>query len=375
MEDRNGGGRREPTRRATTILEVARRAGVSTATVSRVLTKPETVTEATRSRVIAAIEATGFTPNATARNLRARSTKIVLALIPGLSNTFFTPILNAIEDTLSAAGYGMIIGDTRNSATKESHYARLIRGGQVDGLILFTGQLPHEAESVIRAGRPPVALVCNEIANETDFAVFDVNNRESGRMAVECLLDAGHRRIGHIVGPSRHAESSERTLGYRDALDAAGIAIDDSLIWGDSFRADSGIESARRFLASADRPTAIFASADESAIGFIKTIQNAGMSIPDDVSVIGFDDLEHTDITNPPLTTIHQPRAALGHAAAAYMLKCMDSDSPAPPPIGVRLACRLIVRGSVRRLDGTEIAQPSTALRGPAISTGAEVPR
>ena len=127
--------------RGVTILDVARRAGVSTATVSRAIANPALVSEAARSLVSTAIAETGYTPNASARNLRVRSTKMVLALVPGMTNTFFTPILNAVEDVLSEAGYGLVIGDTRNSREREAHYARVVRAGQVDGVILLTGHL------------------------------------------------------------------------------------------------------------------------------------------------------------------------------------------------------------------------------------------
>lgn len=353
-------------RRAVTILDVAKRAGVSTATVSRTLTDPARVAESTRDRVIAAIAETGFTPNASARNLRSRSTKIVLSLVPGLNNTFFTPILNAIEDTLSEAGYGMIIGDTRHSPVKERLYAQLIRAGQVDGIILFTGQLPHEAEAVIRAGRPPVALVCNEIPGEADFPVFDVTNRRSACLAVEHLIEAGHRRIALIAGAPDNIEAEQRRMGYRDAIEAAGMTVDDGLIWGDNFRLDAGIEAGRRFLAATDRPTAVFASADEAAIGFIKTLRETAIRVPEDVSVIGFDDLDNTDLIDPPLTTMHQPRADLGHAAASDLLLRMQDETSALPPTRLRLPCRLVVRKSVRRLDApTSTATPSGTRREP----------
>jgi LacI family repressor for deo operon, udp, cdd, tsx, nupC, and nupG len=344
----------EQHRRAVTILDVARRAGVSTATVSRAVAMPDRVAEATRSKVFAAIEETGYTPNVTARNLRARSTKIVLALVPGMSNTFFTPILNAVEDTLSEAGYGMIIGDTRNSAVKESHYTRLIRAGQVDGVILFTGHLPRDEGYTLSERQVPVALVCNEIPGDSCHSVFDVANAQAARIAVDYLIDAGHRRIAHIAGSPLNVEARERMKGYVSALSAAGIPVEDELIWGDSFRYEAGVEGAERYLAMARRPTGVFAAADDAAIGFIKTLRDAGVRTPDDVSVVGFDDIDYTSVIDPPLTTMHQPRAELGRAAAVDLLKRMARGAPDLAPTRLRLPCKLVIRESVRVITASE---------------------
>jgi LacI family repressor for deo operon, udp, cdd, tsx, nupC, and nupG len=347
---RQAGHAPEP-RAAATILDVARRAGVSTATVSRALAAPERVAEETRARVIEAITATGYTPNASARNLRARSTNIVLALVPGMSNTFFTPILNAIEDVLSAAGYGMIIGDTRGSPQKESHYTRFIRAGQVDGVILFTGHLPRDGELAPDSGRVPIALVCNEIVGDRRFSVFDVDNRAAARRATTYLIEAGHRHIGHIGGARDNIEASERLKGFRDALAGAGLPIDEKAVWGGGFRFENGVAAAGRFLALRRRPTAVFAAADDGAIGFIRTVRNAGLRTPEDVSVVGFDDIDYASVIDPPLTTMRQPREEMGRLAAEDLLARMGRDAPQRPPRSARLRCELVERASVRRIE------------------------
>ncbi len=346
--------RRSPRRPAATILDVARRAGVSTATVSRALATPDRVADGTRARVTAAIAETGFTPNASARNLRARSTKIVLALVPGMTNTFFNPILNAIEDTLSAAGYGMLIGDTRNSVAKEAHYTRVMLAGQVDGAILFTGHLPRGEDAALAAERVPIALVCNEIPGDASHSVFDVANRKAAQKAVAYLIEEGHRRIGHIAGHPRNVEARERLRGYADALRDAGIDFDQRLVWGDSFRFDTGVDATKAYLSLAERPTAIFAAADDAAIGFIRTLRDAGVRTPQDVSVVGFDDIDYASVIDPPLTTMRQPRAELGRRAAEALLERMTPGGAELPPIRARLDCDLIVRDSVRPMASAE---------------------
>ncbi|MEO8668308.1 MAG: LacI family DNA-binding transcriptional regulator [Bauldia sp.] len=344
-----------------TIRDVARRAGVSTATVSRALASPERVSEATRALVDRAIAETGYTPNASARNLRVRSTRMVLALVPGMTNTFFTPILNAVEDVLSEAGYGLIIGDTRNSREREAHYARLIRAGQVDGVILLTGHLPAENERAGIEGLVPTTLICIDIPR-ANLPVFHAASRSAARRLVDYLIARGHRRIGHITGPKNNLEGLERMRGYKDALAAIGVEVEPTLIWPGDFMPEGGSAAARSFLALADRPTAVFAANDETAVNFIRSLAASGLSVPDDVSVVGFDDIEYLQFFSPGLTTMRQPRAELGRLAAEDLLQRMRRDTPAPPPVRVRLECELIERHSVRDI-GADKGRPRAPRR------------
>lgn len=338
-------------RRPATISDVARRAGVSTATVSRTLAMPERVAEATRAAVFAAIRETGYIPNATARSLRARSTKMVLTLLNGIGDSFFTAILNAVEEALFEAGYGMVMGDTRGDAARESHYDRLVRSGQVDGVLLFSGRMPAARFADLDAS-VPLTLVCNDIPGQS-VPFVESANRDAARTMVEYLIGVGHRRIGHITGPMRGPEADDRIAGYRDALEAAGIAFNPGLIWQGDYRAKSGADVAvRDFLPMADRPTAVFAANDETAIGFIKAVRDAGLSVPVDVSVAGFDDIGYASLFDPGLTTMRQPRAELGRVAARILVDRMTGAGDPPSRI-TRLPCTLVVRESVVPPNGT----------------------
>ena len=198
-----GRGQRPPQagagRQSATITDVARRAGVSTATVSRTLAMPERVAEKTRAAVFSAIRETGYIPNATARSLRARSTKMVLALLNGIGDSFFTAILNSIEETLFDAGYGMVMGDTRSDTARESHYDRLVRSGQVDGVLLFSGHLPAPGFGELD-GTVPLTLVLNDIP-ELSVPFVESANRDAAYTLTEYLISVGHRHIAHIAGP------------------------------------------------------------------------------------------------------------------------------------------------------------------------------
>lgn len=342
-------------RRSITIHDVARRAGVSTATVSRALANPDQVAEATRAAVHAAIAATGFTPNAAARSLRARSTKMILALLPGLGNSFYTPILNAVEDVLAAAGYGMIMGDTRHDTAREAHYDALVRAGQVDGVMLLTGRLPHPDFAALDA-TVPIALICNDILG-LDLPVFEIDNHDASQAIVAYLISIGHRRIGHAAGPADNIEASQRLAGYRAALGDAGIAFDPCIVWQGAFDLEAGVDVARQFLAAPDRPSAIFTGNDDMAIGFIKTVKNAGLTVPGDVSVAGFDDIEHARYFDPALTTVSQPRAELGRVAAESLVASITG-AGRKMPMRTRLPCTLVVRDSVSAYRASASERP-----------------
>jgi LacI family repressor for deo operon, udp, cdd, tsx, nupC, and nupG len=276
---------------------------------------------------------------------------MVLALVPGMDNAFFTPILNAIEDQLSDAGYGLIMGDTRNDARKEFHYTRVIRAGQVDGVVLLIGHLPKSESDHGVEGLLPISIVLNEIKGANNLPLFDVANRKAARTMVNFLISQGHRRIAHIRGPEGHIEANERVKGYIDALKAAEIPVDQDLLWPGDFFPGSGKGSLQRFFAMSNRPTAVFASNDQSAIGFIKSLKDAGLSVPDDVSVAGFDDIGFLELFIPGLTTMRQPLAALGRMAAIDLLNRIENSGKAAPPARVRLECELVIRESVARLQ------------------------
>jgi len=332
-----------------TIRDVALRAGVSTATVSRALANPDQVAEATREHVFSAIAEIGFTPNAAARSLRARSTKMVLALLHGIGDSFYTVILNSIERTLAAAGYGMIMGDNRAVSGREQHYDRLVRSGQVDGVLLFSSRLSAECMAEIE-GKIPVLLVCNAMSDLARLPIVEVGNRAAAFEMTSYLLTLGHRHIAHIRGPAGNAEATERLRGVEQAVAKAGLAPENLHVWDGTFSFDAGVAAARQFLALSRRPTAVFCASDQVAIGFIKAVRDAGLTVPGDVSVAGFDDIEVASLFAPALTTVRQPRSDLGHAAAAILVEQMTKGVTGSAR--TRLPCTLVIRDSVRDLTG-----------------------
>lgn len=337
--------------RTVTIQDVARLAGVSTATVSRAVATPDRVTAATREAVFSAIRATGYTPNAAARSLRAKSARMVLVVLPGIGNDFFTPVLKALEEVFSRQGYGVLIGYSRQRQGEASPYGRILRAGQVDGVLFITGAAPVDKAFFDVPHGVPITMMFSGLPGEERFSVFDADNRTAAAMAVGHLIGRGHRRIAHIAGPQHSLESVERLRGYREALMAAGLAIDETLIWHGAEDYDflAGARAATAYFALHRRPTAVFAAADEIAVGFLRSLKNGGVSAPADISIVGFDDTKLAAHYDPALTTMHQPREEMGRLAAEdLILRMLAKD--APPPARRRLPCTLVIRESVLTL-------------------------
>lgn len=321
------------------ISDVARLAGVSTATVSRALSNPSLVSEGTRQAIQTAISATGYRLNETARNLRHRRTGGIVALVPNLANPFFSQILSGIASVLGPAGYNLLIADTRTAgAERLLDYAEPSRA---DGLIVLDGSLP----AAVLSGRIPVVEACEWVPGLIAPRV-KIDNRAAAGLAIGHLADLGHRRIGHVAGPPENVLSVARLAGYEDMLHLRGLPLDAAAVYPGDFSLDSGRAAAALWLAQppGTRPTAVFLASDAMACGFIGEVQRHGLEVPRDVSVVGFDDIELIAHISPPLTTIRQPRTALGQIAAERLLNRLrggdDTDQDTILPV------ELIIRAS-----------------------------
>ncbi len=333
-------------RNTAKIADVARLAGVSVATVSRTLARPEVVTEETRTRVLAAVRDTGYTPNISARNLRVRKTMVVLVAVPDIANPFFAEVLQGIDDTLSTAGYGLIIANLAGSPEKEARYVDLVCAGQADGVLLLCGHVMRSPDRDLREARVPLVAACEYIPRES-FPQVTIDNVATAREAVAHLIELGHTNIAYLSGPKSNILAQQRLEGYRQALREAAIAADAELILPGDFTFRTGVEAGRALLALEPlaRPTALFAANDEMAIGLIKTVHAAGLQIPDDLSVVGFDGIAYADYCEPTLTTVVQPRRELGATAAAELIALMTTDKSGPRK-DITLPARLMLRDS-----------------------------
>ncbi len=335
--------------RVARIQDVAKLADVSTATVSRALATPERVSPEARARVLEAIAKTGYVPNPAARTLRSQKTFMVLVVLPDLANTFFSKILRGIEETLFEAGYGMIISDLDGSPEKEAHFAAFTAAGRVDGAILLNGHLFGQSRE--GEGKParitiPLVAACEAIPG-ADIPQIEIDNRAAACRMTQHLASLGHRRIAYVSGPASNILERDRFQGYKDGLEAAGLPFDPVLVIPGDYTIESGIRAGQDLVARSSRPTAVFCTSDEMAISLMRTFFSAGLRVPEDISVAGFDDIEFAAVAEPPLTTIRQPRRELGQAAASALIDLLQGR---PSSKRIRLGTELVIRESVAPL-------------------------
>jgi LacI family repressor for deo operon, udp, cdd, tsx, nupC, and nupG len=326
------------------IYEVARRAGVSTATVSRVLSQPDVVAPETRRKVMAAVERLGYTPNAAATNLRTLRTKKFVVTVPDISNPFFSLILQGIEDAALREGYSVLLGDTQHDEQREERYALMLRRKEADGLIFLGHRLPKEAAALVRvlpAGRAPIVNGC-EFNPRLDIPSVHIDNATAASDAMDHLYRLGHRRIGIVTGPLVSPLSRDRLRGATARAKKASAERDFIVMNGD-FSIESGALAGERLLGRKEPPTAIFCFNDEMAMGVIDTARRRKLRIPGDLSVVGFDDIRFARYTDPPLTTVAQPMRQIGEGTVRLLLEILKGQGS---PESVTLPHTLVVRSS-----------------------------
>src|SRR5712671_188054 len=328
------------------IYEVAKRAGVSTATVSRVLSQPNVVAPATRRRVLQAVEQLSYEPNSTAKNLRTLRTEKLLVTVPDISNPFFSLILQGIEETAQREGYSVLVGDTQHNEKREERYALMLKRKEADGLIFLGHRLPKEAATLIRAMAPRCAPIVNgcEFSPTLGIPSVHIDNAKAAAEAMDYLYRLGHRHIGIITGPLVSPLSRDRLRGAT-ARAKQQKAERDFVVMNGDFSIESGAAAAERLLGRKVPPTAIFCFNDEMAMGAIDTARRRGLRVPLDVSLVGFDDIRFARCVDPPLTTIAQPMRAIGEGTVRLLLEILNGDDGAAPE-SVTLPHTLTIRSS-----------------------------
>jgi LacI family transcriptional regulator len=329
-----------------TLRDVAVSAGVHPATASRAL-NPETrilVSEETARRVLDAAEALGYHPNPVARSLRTRRSHTVGVLIPDLNNPLFPPIVRGLEDRLAAAGYVALIGNTDSDDQREQMVFEQMRARHVDGLVLATARLHHPLLAEASRAELPVVLI-NRLAQDYSFPSVSVDNERGVRMAVGHLAGLGHRRIAHIAGPQEMSTGLSRYRGFVTAMESSGLQVDsDLVVFAKAFTVEEGLRCARLLLDRGSGCTAIAAGNDMLAVGCYAALDEAGLTCPEDMSVVGFNDMPFIDRLRPPMTTVRFPHYQVGTEAAQLLLERI-AEHAGPVKI-LYLAPELIIRGS-----------------------------
>lgn len=331
------------------IKEVARLAGVSIATVSRCINTPEKVTERTRLRVEDAIVQTGYSPNTLAQSFRRGRTNLIMVVLPSIGDPFFTAVMRGIRTAARAKGYSVVIEETQYNTMTADEIGAMLVSRQTDGIILLASLSPFGTDilSAKSRRRLPIVIGCETISPElADLPSVHIDNVAAASEATNYLIARGHARIGMIYGHATSLLTKDRELGYRAAMKKAGLPIHDGWVVEGQLTIAGARQATRELLNHSTPPTAIFCANDEMAIGALHEIKSAGLRVPDDVSVIGFDDIRYAEVTDPPLTTISQPAEEIGERVMYRLCRRIEEGKSAGnrPEI---VPYKLVVRQSV----------------------------
>ena len=347
MQEKDGRktSRREP---GPTLRELAAAAGVSIATASMALSGHTAVATATREKVALLARRLGYVPNHAAQSLRARRQNALALVIPHssahvFSHPYFMEVLRGVSEAASGNGFTVVLSVSATEDSIEDAYLKILDSGRVDGVIVASaatfdpniGRLAASGHSFVVLGRYPLDESINAIG---------VDDRQGAFAATSHLIEHEHQIVAHISGPSGHQSAADRLEGYRDALGVHGLPYRRGIVVEGDYSADSGYSATRELLANQQRPSAIFAANDEMAFGALRAAGEAGVEIPRDIAVIGFDDIQLASVVTPPLTTIHQPMAEIGSLAARRLIAILDGR--ATDVRQIELATKLVIRRS-----------------------------
>ena len=327
-----------------TMKDVAQRAGVSPSTVSHVINETRFVSQQLRDRVLRAMSELNYQPSAVARSLRTKKTQVVALVIPDITNPYFPEVARGVQDVAEETEYSVILCHTDRVRGRELRFLKALRGQWVDGLILNPSEVTSGDLQDLQDAQIPVVLIGSQI-DHPDLDVVMVDNVQGAYDAVSHLIDLGHRRIGLVGGPRAASSGEQRFQGYIRALADHDIPVDEEIITEGRFTREGGYESMKRLLALQSPPTAVFASSDVMAIGALMAIQEQGLQVPNDVSLVGFDDIAEASTTTPKLTTVSQPKYQTGEVAAQLLFDRVEGASPGKRQ-KIVLSHQLVIRDS-----------------------------
>jgi LacI family transcriptional regulator len=332
---------------AVTLKDIAERVGVTESTISRVLNGIPKASKETRDEIFQVAAELGYKPNQIARSLVTKKTHTIGLIISDLSNTYFARVASGIEKIASKYDNSLIISTTGGEENEELKYINLLKEKQVDGILFASGRMPESCKKLLRETEIPTVVVAREVEEALPSVHID-NVKESYR-AVKYLINSGHTKIAMISGAANDKESGlYRIQGYKQALNDNNLAIREDLIVEGDFKLQSGIKAMKEILKKDDSITAVFAASDEMGVGAIKAIKKAGLKVPEDISVVGFDNNIISLASDPELSTISQPEEELGWHAMEMLYKVINGENLAEKKI--YLPCKFIKRESVREI-------------------------
>lgn len=332
---------------AVTIKDVARVAGVSHTTVSRALRDSPTISPQTTLAIKRIAAQMGYVPNKAARNLKTSRSSALGVIVTRIDDPFFARVLDGIEDTLHAAGYSLLLAASHQETAREREIVAMFSERRVEGVLICSAQVGEAQRRQLHTFGVQTVLINNQSPDPADHAV-EHDDEDGSRILTEHLLALGHTRIAYLGNATAGVTTARRAAGWRAALAAAGRpAAPAWQIDAPNGRPDGGVLAARRLLQLTPRPTAAVCFNDMLAIGALRAIEQAGLQVPHDMAITGFDDIELAAYTTPALTTFHQPKYELGQRAAQMLLHLIERrDASAARPTTVRIQGRLVVRES-----------------------------
>jgi LacI family transcriptional regulator len=329
-----------------TILDVAKAAGVSHTTVSRVLNNSATVREETRQNVLEAIRRLEYVANPQARSLAGGKSKVIGLLVPDLGTGYIGEIIRGIDAELGVLGYDLLLYTTHRTAAKEANYVTNLAQGLIDGLLLVLPRNPVDYISALTKRKFPFVLIDHQ-GNGENCAAVGATNWQGAYNACEYLIKLGHQRIGFITGALDLGAALDRLEGYKSALRTYHIPIDPQLIYEGTFHQPDGYTGAAYLLGLDNPPTAIFASNDVMAMAAMDAARDQGLHIPEDISIIGFDDIPQAALVRPALTTVRQPLELMGRVATQMLFDIINN--PLKKMERLQLPTELIIRDSTTK--------------------------
>lgn len=327
-----------------TIYDVAKLSGLSKTTVSRVINNHSYVSEEKKNRVLKAMKELNYTPNPSARKLRGQVTTTIGVIVPKIINPFFSYLVDSIEQVAYKKGYHVLIFQSNEDKEKELAFLNLLKTKQVDGIIMTSIENDWSLIEPFTEYGP--ILLCNEYVNNANVPIVRLNQYKGAYIGVKHLLEKGHRKIGYCTGGlfAEEGKDKDRNQGYQKALQEAGIQPDPKWIFVNQHNIEDGKQVVKKILSMEDRPTAIFTGSDEIAGGMMIEAKESGLSIPNDLAIIGFDDQPLAQMLDPKLTTIRQPIDQMGIKAMEILIDMLnDSESTVET---FELPIELVVRSS-----------------------------
>jgi len=327
------------------IHEIAKKAGVSIATVSRALNNNGAVREETRQKILQIAQECNYKPNPIARSLSTRQTDTIGVILPELVDEFFMDIIRGIDEEAYRANRYVMVSSSHNQRNIVETLTEFMGSGRVDGLILMAPEMHKEVVRILHKSKRPMVLLNSR--KDLDHAVsFRINNYQGAFAIVEHLIGHGYKNIGMMRGPEGNCDAEERYRGYYDALQRNNLSAQKCFEVAGDFTAKSGYYGFMRIMSQPEKPEAIFAANDMMAVGAYEAAKNANINIPKDVAIVGFDDIFLSRLLSPRLTTVHVPIVELGSKATRYLLKMITGEVDASSPYVEELSAGLVVGGS-----------------------------